>query len=537
MSDDSDDDLLVSGVKAVAGLLNRNKGQIIKSANNNSNTPQKNNNSGGSNGLVVFANNNGIKNQQIPLSTPGPGIESKSDSKSDSADSPLILNVYDRYSNRNVGNLWQMATSKDIRISSDNTVTYCSTNKQYQTVYSRTIKDLAIMAKRDIGKGIYNISKAKIAIKINKLSKDSNDIIGISNISMNPKKDHDDSKEQTSSFYGLCTKNGAKKSHAHAQSVPYSKNNESVRKYDVIIIELDFENNTISFYKNAQYLGIAYENITNKQSEFLKYRVAIKTSIFDNSYSIIRCNLECSTIQERMMQCVQLNNEIVRVNNQLNKLKNDLLSFDSNFENEMKLNMNEIDKNNDINGVDEWLKILSRLIDTKKECDENVQKVGIQVRDFKQVVDNSIRNNENALQDFELLKRKLNQRINKNKNKNKNGGGGLALGTKMDTSEYMKWELNDIMKWINSLENGKFEQYDQILKQKFNDNGITSGMDLCNITAKDLENKFGIESFADRVVLHAYFQQLENDQQEGGNEGEGQANLADPGATNAVTFQ
>ena len=83
----------------------------------------------------------------------------------------------------------------------------------------------------------------------------------------------------------------------------------------------------------------------------------------------------------------------------------------------------------------------------------------------------------------------------------------LAVSCNPDTSNYQKWEINDIIFWIMSLENGRFKKYVKQLKNAFTENDIKGG-DLPDITRTDLHVSFKISTFRDRVALEKHFQRL-----------------------------
>ena len=57
------------------------------------------------------------------------------------------------------------------------------------------------------------------------------------------------------------------------------------------------------------------------------------------------------------------------------------------------------------------------------------------------------------------------------------------------------------------MENGRFEKYQTILKEKFVQSEV-NGADLHLITRSNLHLSFGIKNFRDRVDLEAHFQNL-----------------------------
>ena len=73
--------------------------------------------------------------------------------------------------------------------------------------------------------------------------------------------------------------------------------------------------------------------------------------------------------------------------------------------------------------------------------------------------------------------------------------------------DYKDWTLTDVIFWINSLEDGRYSSYCDVLKEEFAND--VRGSDLPMITREDLKG-FGINVFRDRVALVDHFQALTN---------------------------
>ena len=81
--------------------------------------------------------------------------------------------------------------------------------------------------------------------------------------------------------------------------------------------------------------------------------------------------------------------------------------------------------------------------------------------------------------------------------------------TKIDITRYEKWDINDTMKWIKSLNEGQFNKYLDVLRQGFVSDGIAAA-DLPSIVAADLAtDPFNIRSFGDRKKLVHHFKSLD----------------------------
>lgn len=75
------------------------------------------------------------------------------------------------------------------------------------------------------------------------------------------------------------------------------------------------------------------------------------------------------------------------------------------------------------------------------------------------------------------------------------------------SNDYKKWNINDIMCWIHSLENGRFSKYTAGLRKKFIDYELT-GEDLIHIKRSDLQGENGIKKFRDRIALEEHIRNL-----------------------------
>ena len=73
---------------------------------------------------------------------------------------------------------------------------------------------------------------------------------------------------------------------------------------------------------------------------------------------------------------------------------------------------------------------------------------------------------------------------------------------------YKEWRLNDILRWIYSLDNGRYKKYCFQLRKKFGESGIT-GADLPSINRQDLHLSFGVTGFQDRRALEDEFLKLD----------------------------
>ena len=81
--------------------------------------------------------------------------------------------------------------------------------------------------------------------------------------------------------------------------------------------------------------------------------------------------------------------------------------------------------------------------------------------------------------------------------------------TKPDTSKYKEWDLNAMITWIKSLDNGAYIKYEEVLRNGFETDGIT-GEDLPSLVPADLAVvPFEIRQFKDRKKLAQHFKSLD----------------------------
>merc|ERR1712129_176696 len=89
----------------------------------------------------------------------------------------------------------------------------------------------------------------------------------------------------------------------------------------------------------------------------------------------------------------------------------------------------------------------------------------------------------------------------------------LRKNRKLDLSEFEQWSQDDLLCWILSLENGRFEKYEAALKQAFAEREI-DGECLRDIGKQDLFD-CGVKSFKDQSALFKHIQKLTSTVNEG----------------------
>ena len=97
----------------------------------------------------------------------------------------------------------------------------------------------------------------------------------------------------------------------------------------------------------------------------------------------------------------------------------------------------------------------------------------------------------------------------------------------LNISEYESWDIDTTIKWIKSLDNGRYIKYCHILRKGFESDGIPAS-ELPNVVQADLRaDPFNIQSFVDRKKLAEHFKSLK--------EGDGKVPLSDDAPGGAST--
>ena len=79
---------------------------------------------------------------------------------------------------------------------------------------------------------------------------------------------------------------------------------------------------------------------------------------------------------------------------------------------------------------------------------------------------------------------------------------------RMNTTRYREWTSNDLVAWICSLDNGRYEKYKNKLLIAFERQGV-DGKGMCYLEKQDLEG-FGVDAFIDRSIIYRHIQSLVN---------------------------
>ena len=79
----------------------------------------------------------------------------------------------------------------------------------------------------------------------------------------------------------------------------------------------------------------------------------------------------------------------------------------------------------------------------------------------------------------------------------------------LDISNYKQWSWQQILKWIITIENGKFGKYEKQLRKALSEE-TPSGEDIEYINGDDIK-RWGVRQFGDIKILLSCIQQLGND--------------------------
>ena len=161
----------------------------------------------------------------------------------------------------------------------------------------------------------------------------------------------------------------------------------------------------------------------------------------------------------------KLNDDDIRIEKVLHDLDDEFIIFQEEY-NQSKLQ----------NIIDQIIDTDSTINEQFKAYKENVDKIVVASKSFNEYI-----------QDIEGVMTKL---------------------CKPDPAEYANWNIEQIMVWIQSLENGRYHKYLDALKNGLEKDGI-SGDVLPELTRQDLAiSPYNITNFKDRKQIAIHFQSL-----------------------------
>lgn len=225
-------------------------------------------------------------------------------------------------------------------------------------------------------------------------------------------------------------------------------------KNDIIAVDFNIASKTLSFWKNDTFLGVAFKDIPVTPKNVGDYRLFLCLSKdFVGSCSLIDCKMtfgikaDKNTADKCATKLRGLTNAIEQSIRDCREIENILVIKHVTHEH-----------------TDHLSQLLAKLSEKKEKFDRVFQVAG------------------------DTLDKKL-----------KNAQSRLHQG-------YRHWDIDQIMGWIKTLENGRFAQYCDVLEQNFITDKVL-GKDLPHMTRNDLRD-FGVSTFDDRLVLERYCQRL-----------------------------
>lgn len=354
-----------------------------------------------------------------------------------------------------------------------NSVTH-NKEKKNNSVYSKTVKSLFVQHEQNPKAIVPTAKRIEWKIKTHDATRSYYDFIGI--IEQDHKQCEDiffqkkNTRLKNVNWFGIKYPQGEVYSNKSDEFESYA--NGKLKRGDIITIDLNINEKTVSFWRNNKNLGVAFKNINVNGKSALNYRLAIYMYAAKHVFEFIEC--------------------IVHVSAKDCDLK--YLPVARSFE-----------------YIRKELEIANASLNRGLELMNNYKSSNFVDIDCLYSASNDIEQNEKFLENLENSTKQLKQAFSEAKKQ-------VSQQLNPQTHQYKKWTLNEMIIWIRSLENGRFIKYSEKLKQYFQSDGITAS-DLPDLTRNDLRT-FGIELFRDRVDLEKHFQNLakqssESDSKEG----------------------
>eukprot|EP01084_Bolivina_argentea_P140467 246923_1 len=164
------------------------------------------------------------------------------------------------------------------------------------------------------------------------------------------------------------------------------------------------------------------------------------------------------------------------------------------FKSGNNIDQQNIGKKQPKNGKKEELKLKAQ---NESNQNNNIKNGNNEINILQQTViarDNEIENLKNQINCLQHEKKEMELEINALKKKN-------MTRTRPDNINWIKWNENDILMWIMSLENGRFKKYESILLSALKEQEVM-GDDLKYVNENDIFN-WGIKKIKDKKVLYS----------------------------------
>eukprot|EP01083_Nonionella_stella_P153131 491547_1 len=282
-----------------------------------------------------------------------------------------------------------------------------------------------------------------------KIVKSDAALIGITTSVNDINDDSEDSFDQRTGSYAYYSKSGRK-----LASTKPSAYGEASSNGDVITVHLDFDNNTLAFSKNDEFLGIAFDNIASQKPCRLAVSIITEVHAFEMTSYV---NVSAEQTEAEPEHKTNYIEEVAEMSSDLTKQLKDLKG------------KYPTDKMKRLS--------IKELMDSAtylSQVNDEVQTLKVVMQTYE----------AQLLETQNAIKRLMN----------------------VDVRTYQKWNMKQVEIWLNGLENGRYKAYIPKLLAGFTNDGITA-TDLPDLDQGDLRS-FGVEQFKDRKDLRNIFQGL-----------------------------
>ena len=140
----------------------------------------------------------------------------------------------------------------------------------------------------------------------------------------------------------------------------------------------------------------------------------------------------------------------------------------------------------------------TKILILEQTCDEYENEMAIKQiknKNLEKKIDRMKQNERSLMKKIENLVNERNKNIKKN--------------------DYLQWNYHQIIEWICSLQNGKYDKYESRLFVTMKDENIT-GRSLIDLDKNDL-HRYGITAFSDKINILKHIKDLNKNDIEGGN--------------------
>eukprot|EP01084_Bolivina_argentea_P015050 28150_1 len=215
--------------------------------------------------------------------------------------------------------------------------------------------------------------------------------------------------------------------------------------------------------------------------------------------------------KHKMNQIQQVNNELTQQHMMQQKRINDLaILLNEMKKKELSRQENEEKNNTKEQGMNKIMKCLNEQIKLIKEKYNKQSLNELMIKEPQQLIQQNsalnmeINSNDKCIENMIITLKSLNKYMNDIK-------AHIKQISVPNVKDYKNWSLEQIMLWIMSLDNGKFLDQQQKLKNGFEKSGINVGAVLPELTRSDLSSSpFNIDNFMVKKALVEHFKSLQN---------------------------